>query len=125
MLFPDVTEILDDPELGGGVSFTVRRVTNRRVLGSVEREENLIPCTGNIQPVSKDIQASTTEDLLTENIVIRAVFEFKTGENQGGVSFDGPDEILWDGKVWRVTRVDNWSKWGFSVAYASKVMDVG
>ena len=37
MLNPDVTEILDDPEVGGGVSFQVKRTTNARVLGSVEQ----------------------------------------------------------------------------------------
>ena len=123
MLMPDVTEILDDPEVGGGEPFQVRRVTNTRKLGGVTRTETVYDVTGNIQPLEKDVQSSTVEDLLTESIVVRATFEFKVGTNQGGVSFDGEDEILWDGKIWRVTRVENWSKWGFTMAYASRVMD--
>ena len=123
MLMPDVTEILNDPELGGGVGFIVRRVTNVRVLGSVERQIQEFEVTGNIQPNELSVQASTTEDLKSESIVIRAPFEFMVGKSNGSGSFIGEDEILWDGKVWRVTRVDDWSKWGFSVAYAT--MDMG
>jgi len=124
MLMPDVTEILNDPEVGGGVAFQVRRVTNKRVLGSVTRSEEIIDLTGNIQPVELSVSASTTEDLMTENIVIRAAFEFMVGSNSGDVSFVGEDEILWDGKTWRLTRVENWSKWGFSTAYAERVRDL-
>ena len=124
MLMPDVREILNDPEVGGGVAFQVRRVTNTRVLGSVTRTVTTYDVTGNIQPVELSVSASTTEDLLTENIVIRAEFEFKVGNNNGGVSFEGEDEVLWDGKTWRVTRVEDWSKWGFSTAYATRVMDM-
>ena len=124
MLMPDVTEILNDPEVGGGVAFQVRRVTFTRVLGSVTKSEEIIDLTGNIQPVELSVSASTTEDLMSENIVIRAAFEFMVGSNDGDVSFVGEDEILWDGKTWRLTRVDNWSKWGFSTAYAERVRDL-
>ena len=124
MLMPDVREILNDPEVGGGVAFQVRRVTNTRVLGSVTRNVTTYDVTGNIQPVELSVSASTTEDLLTENIVIRAEFEFMVGSNNGSVEFNGEDEVLWDGKVWRITRVEDWSKWGFSTAYATRVMDM-
>jgi len=123
MLMPDVLEILNDPEVGGGVAFKVRRVTNTRKLGGVTRTVQLFDVTGNIQPQDKSVQASTTEDSLSESIVIRAPFEFSVGGSDGEVSFNGEDEILWDGRVWRVVRIDNWSKWGFSVAYATLVMD--
>lgn len=123
MLMPDVTAILYDPEVGA-VEFKVRRVTNKRVLGSVSRTEQLFDVIGNIQPQDKDSQSSTIEDLYTESIVIRAIFDFQIGNNQGEVTFEGTDEVLWDNKVWRVTRVENWSKWGFTTAYATRVMDI-
>ena len=120
MLLPDVTAILNDPEVGGGVAFKVRRVTNTRVLGGVTRTEEIFDVTGNIQPQEMSVRASTTEDELTETIVVRAIFDFKVGSSDGGVTFYGEDEILWDSMTWRVTRVDNWKDWGFSVAYATK-----
>ena len=121
MLNPDVTEILDDPEVGGGVSFQVKRTTNARVLGSVEQTTETFNATGNIQPETKTSQTSTTEDLLNEGIVIRSTFEFQTGSNNGG-SFVETDEVIYDGQTWRVTSIENWSKWGFTVAHATKVM---
>lgn len=123
MLMPDVTAILTDPEVGA-VEFVVKRVTNKRVMGGVKRTEETFNVVGNIQPVNKDVQPSTVEDLMTESIVIRAIFDFHIGKNDGGVSFESTDEVYWDDKVWRVTRVEDWSKWGFSTAYATKVMDV-
>lgn len=122
MLLPDVTWILNDPEVGGGVPFQVRRVLNTRTLGSVTQTPTIYDLTGNIQPESKRTQASTTEDKLEESIVVRATFEFQTGTNNGE-TFSGPDEILFAGAVWRVTSVENWSAWGFSIAHATKVMD--
>ena len=122
MLNPDVTEILNDPEVGGGVSFQVRRVLNTRTKGSVTQTPVIYPLTGNIQPQNKSTQSSTVEDLLNESIVVYALFDFQTGENNGG-TFTGPDEILWKDRVWRVTNVNNWTDWGFNIAYATKVMD--
>jgi len=118
MLMPDVTAILNDPEVGGGVAFQVRRVENERSLGSVIRHETVYDCIGNIQPEELSVLASTTEDQLSESIVIWSTFAFNVGINTGGDSFMGEDEVLWDGKVWRVTRVENWKDWGFTVAHA-------
>lgn len=124
MLMPDVTEILDDPEVGGGQPFQVVRYTSTRTLGAVTKTPQTFDLTGNIQPQDMSSQTSTSEDTLNETIVIYAVFAFQTGENDGGTTYTGPDEVLYDGKRYRVTRVNNWSKWGFSIAYATKVMDV-
>lgn len=121
MLDPDVLEILDDPEVGGGVPFLVRRKTTTRVLGGAETDEALFDLTGSIQPADKSIQSSTTEDIKSESIVVRAAFEFQTGTNNGK-SIIQTDEILYKDTVWRVTRVENWSDWGFSTAYATKDM---
>ena len=124
MLLPDVTEIINDPDVGGGVSFRVRRTTNTRTMAGVSQAHQMIDLTGNIQPQDKSTRPSTAEDVLNEGIVVRALFEFSTGINDGGVSFTGPDEILYLGNTYRVTRVNDWSRWGFSTAYADRVLDV-
>ena len=121
MLFPDVTEILDDPEVGGGVAFQVIRTTNTRKINGVTQSKETFQATGNIQPAGKQTQASTPEDLLSEEIVIRSTFVFQTGVNNGN-TFLGPDEVIYQGETWRITKVDNWSEWGFTTAYATKVM---
>ena len=120
MLDPDVLEILQDPEVGGGVAFKVHRRTTTRVLGSFETSTETFDVTGSIQPQEKSNQSSTAEDLQTEIIVIRAPFTFQTGSNDGGKTEVQADEVLWRSSVWRVTRVDDWSDWGFTVAYATK-----
>lgn len=125
MLMPDVTEIIDDPEIGGGQAFTVIRYESRRALGavSVEKVPHTFNLVGNIQPQDLSNQTSTTEDTRNESIVIYAKFAFQIGENEGGASYTGPDEILYDNKRYRVTRVNNWAKWGFSIADATRIMD--
>lgn len=121
MNLPDVLENLNDPELGGGVAFQVKRTVNTRAMGNVTQETEYLNVTGNIQPQTKSSQASTPEDPRTEEIVIYAAFEFQLGANDGD-KFTGPDEILFNGNTYRVTRVNNWSDWGFSIAYAERVM---
>lgn len=120
MLMPDVTAILDDPELGGGVVFQVKRTTNTRIRGGVTSEDQMFTATGNIQPQTKNIQPSTAEDLLNESIVIRSTFVFQKGHTDGS-SFVGADVVIYDGASWRVTQIENWKDWGFTTAYASKM----
>ena len=128
MLNPDVTEILDDPEVGGGVSFTVKRTTTSRTWNAITRAQveshstQTFSATGNIQPQTKNLQPSTSEDLLNESIVVRSTFIFQSGSNDG-LTFIGPDEIYYNGHWWRVTQIENWQDWGFTAAYASRVMD--
>lgn len=121
MLDPDVLEILQDPEVGGGVAFKVKRKTTTRILGGDETTEEVFDLTGSIQPQDKSIQSSTAEDLKTEIIVVRAPFAFQTGSNSGKTIIQ-TDIIIWKDASWRVTRVDDWSEWGYSTAYATKDM---
>ena len=124
MLMPDVTGILIDPEIGGGQPFQVVRYTSTRTLGAVTKAAHTYDLYGNIQPQELASQTSTSEDILSESIVIYAAFAFEVGENSGGQTSVGADEVLYDSKRYRVTRVNNWSKWGFSIAYATRVMDM-
>jgi len=120
MLLPDVTEILDDPEVGGGVAFQVKRTVKTRKKNDLTPSEQTFNVTGNIQPSAKSIQASTPEDSDTEEIVVRARFAFQTGANDG-LTFTDPDLIITPDGTWQVMRVESWKDWGFTTAYAAKV----
>lgn len=120
-LLPDVTEILDDPEVGGGVAFEVQRVLNTRHHGAVTQTVTKYSCTGNIQPAGKSSQTSTSEALLTEDIQIYTTFPLSTGSNDG-LTFTESDRILYDGKTWKVVSVQNWEKWGFTIGTATRMM---
>ena len=124
MLLPDVTGILVDPEIGGGQSFQVKRRTSTRTLGDISVSTETFNLIGNIQPQDMNSQTSTTEGIMDESIVIYCAFSFSVGKNDGGSSFTEADDVLYDGNVYRVTRVNNWSKWGFSIAYATRVRTV-
>ena len=128
MLDPEVYEILDDPEVGGGVSFLIRRPTQTRRKSAVEIDWEEIPATGNIQPADKSANPSLNEDQLNEQIVIRTTAYLQagtrsrdagTGENQ----VLGADEVIFHDIRWRVTRVENWFDWGFVTAYATRVRE--
>lgn len=120
MLNPDVTEILIDPEIGGGVAFQVERKVSTRTGGSISQTKETFDATGNIQPENKNTQSSTVEDLLSERIVVYSTFIFQTGSNDYS-SFIGPDEVLYNGNRYRVTSVNDWKDWGFTIAHAERV----
>ena len=121
MLNPDVTELLDDPDLGGGESFTVVRETRRRSLAANQSEQVIrrrFAVTGNVQPAqTEDLQLLPEENRSERVIVIRSKFTFELGTD-GKSSYAPADLIIYDGKVWKATRVDHWSAWGFTTTYA-------
>lgn len=125
MNMPDVTAILYDPEVGGGVEFTVERETSIRSSlppYGFTKSTSTLTGVGNIQPQEKSIQSSTTEDLLTESIVIYSTFLFQTGSNTGTTNVQA-DIVTYNGLKWRVTKVEDWSAWGFTKAYATRTME--
>lgn len=122
MLMPDVTAILYDPEVGGGVGFQVIRYSSVRNRAAYVRTPTTYEAIGNIQPQEMSNQASTTEDLLNESIVIYSTFSFQTGSNDGS-SIVEADIVFYNNLYWRVTRVDDWSQWGHSKAYATRMRD--
>lgn len=122
MLNPDVTEILDDPELGGGLAFLIRRPKQVRVKGSVELVTEEIPATGNIQPAEKTATPNANEDQLNERIVIRTTAYIQAGTRDATGVYQA-DEIIFKGIRWRVTQVENWIDWGFTSAYATRVRE--
>lgn len=121
MLLPDVRDLLDDPDIGGGAPFVVVRRRYRYEFGrAVLASSEELPFTGNVQPAgSKDLIQLPEEDQHHETIVIRAAMAFQTGKEEGDM-FIAADEIRVLGRVWRIVRVENWNSWGFSVAYAQQ-----
>lgn len=121
MLNPEVIELLDDPDLGGGVAFLVVRKTNKRSLLEPEGvTEEFLTGTGNIQPSGPDqIQVLPEEMRHDKVIVIYTTFAFHMGEDGSG-GYTSPDLVLWDGRMWDVLQVDDWAKWGYHVAYATE-----
>ena len=121
MLNPDVTDLLDDPELGGGVAFTVVRQTRRRTLSAYQDEEvtpEKFTATGNIQPAQEEaLNLLPEEDRSERVIVIRSTFVFQLGHDDGS-EYVQPDFVIYDDAVWKVERMDHWTAWGFTVAYA-------
>ena len=119
---PDVTEVIDDPDLGGGQPFQVVRQVRRRTLqaGASESIHNEhINLTGNIQPAqTDDLQLLPEEDRKTRTIVIRALFAFQLGSD-AQTSYTPADIVIFHDEVYKVIRIDDWSNWGFQTAYAS------
>lgn len=121
MLNPDVTELLDDPELGGGIAFTVVRETRKRTLVAGQNEQvtrERFQATGNIQPAqTEDLQLFPEEDRSQRIIVIRTTFTFRLGEDAKS-AYQPSDKVIFENAVWKVTRMDHWTDWGFTTAYA-------
>lgn len=123
MLMPDVTAILYDPEVGGGQTFQVTRNYSVRKKGGYEKTPTVTTAIGNIQPQEMGNQTSTSEDLLNESIVIFTTFFFQTGSNTGSSIIEA-DIVFWNNLYWRVTRVEDWSKWGYTKGYATRIRDM-
>ena len=122
MLMPDVTEIIDDPEIGGGQPFDVVRQIRHRTLAAGKNEQVInkwLHATGNIQPAGEDaLQLMPEEDRSSKTIVIRAKFAFQLG-NDNASSYTPADIVIYIGEVYKVTRLEDWSSWGFQTAYAT------
>lgn len=117
---PDVTFLLDDPDLGGGVAFTVIRQSRiLSLVSDVSVTTESIQATGNIQPAQpEDLQQLPEEQRHETVIVIRSTFNFRLASEENGVQYL-PDEVEYNGNRWKVTRVDQWAAWGFTTAWAT------
>ena len=125
-LSPDVTEILDDPDVGGGQPFVSIRTIRRRTLRSGTDEQIIrTPCTGNVQPNGmQQVNHTDQEGSHDVDIVVRSKHLFELGRELEDGIYQLDDELEWHGKRYRVTSVDDWSEWGFTTAYAILRKDV-
>lgn len=124
-LSPDITNILTDPDVGGGQQFTVvRQRITRKLNGAGTSVVTRTTCKGNIQPAQAiDLQQMPEEDRTSQTIVIRSTFHFSLGVDGTGW-YEPPDEVVYSGKTYKVNRVDDWDAWGFTTAWAILRKDV-
>ena len=117
----DVSAALTDPDLGF-TAFTVQRTTYLRQNGTSVPAVQTLPASGCIHSGTPEMnQLLPEEDRAEEFIVIYTDFALSLGENGGGVTYSTPDRILWNGKIWRVVRVRDWSMFGYCQGLAVKM----
>jgi hypothetical protein len=119
---PDVTDLLDDPDVGGGQPFQVERTTGTRANGKkVPGVPVVHKTTGNIQPAQpKELERLPEEDRVKAIVAIRSTFTFQTGSDDGGKAYTDPDVIIISGIRYRVLKIDDWSAYGFHCAFATQ-----
>ncbi len=116
----DITSAIFDPELGC-TAFTVERITYTRSRAGMASRSETARAMGCIHPGTPEaLQPLPEEEKCDEFIEIYTDFALSTGtpEGIGAVSFTGPDRIHWNGRIWRVVRVRDWSMFGYYRAYA-------
>lgn len=125
MLNPDVRQMLQDPDIGGGEPFVIVRKTTTRqkgetVAASVER----INATGTLQPAGNDaLQQLPEADRSGEVLIVRSPVPLQMGSTKS----DGEilaDEIEYAGRVYKILQLRDWRQWGMWAAYVTKVGDV-
>jgi len=118
---PDVTELLSDPEVGGGQPFQVERTAGVRANGKkVPDAPTIHEAIGNIQPAQpKELERLPEEDRVKAIIAIRSTFVFQSGADSGKTYTD-PDVVIIGGNRYRVLKIDDWSAYGFQCAFATR-----
>lgn len=121
-MLPDVTTLLNDPDLGGGKAFEVKRTILECKAGKLIPYRVLtFSARGNVQPAgAHDLEKLPQEDRIKEVMVFRSTFAFQMGAetNEGSVQ---ADEITFKGNLYRVLKIENWGEYGMYYAYASRV----
>ena len=118
----DISSAVLDPELGCS-SFTVERITYTRsregMTSSVQTEQ----ASGCIYPGTAEVlKLLPEEEKSATYIVIYTDYVLSTGTSEdAGVSFVGADRIHWNGQIWRVVKVRDWSSFGYVQALAVKM----
>ena len=117
----NVTSALTDPELGF-TAFSVQRTTYRRQNGTSLPSVQVLQASGCIHPGTPEmVQLLPEEERHEEFIVVYTDFPLSPGENSGGETYSTPDRILWNGAVWRVVQVKDWSMFGYVQGVAVRV----
>lgn len=116
---PDVTELLHDPELGGGRPFYIVRRHENRVTG--QRREEWLEALGNVQAAGQDALAQLPEGDRYQGVkVFRTDTLFQMGSDQGEW-FTYKDEIRYKGKAYTVLAIDDWQDYGMHFAYGTQM----
>ena len=111
-----------DPELGCTV-FSVERNTYTRSREGTISVSRIEQASGCIQPGTAEVlKLLPEEEQSATYIVIYTDYVLSTGTSEdAGVSFVGADRIHWNGQIWRVVKVRDWSSFGYVQALAVKM----
>ena len=118
----DITSAIFDPELGC-TAFTVERITYTRSREGTTSRSVTEQARGCIHPGTAEALKLLPEEEKNEQfIVIYTHYALSTGTPEdAGASFIGADRIHWNGQVWRVVKVRDWSAFGYVQALAVKL----
>ena len=109
----DISTALLDPELGF-LQFTVRRLTYRLSQGTTTVTHTDSTAEGCIHPGTPEmVQLLPEEERHKDLIAVYTSFPLSMGYNPGGASWTAADRILYDGKVWKLARLRDWSRFGY------------
>jgi hypothetical protein len=114
----DISNVLEDPDLGS-TDFTVERTVYRRRNGESIPTTQMLTAVGCIHPGTPEMVQLLPEEEKEETfIAVYTGFSLSTGENSGGATYRVPDRIHWGDQVWRVVRVKSWMQFGYVQALA-------
>lgn len=116
MLMPDVTQLLEDDDLGAQ-QFTITRRTGQWDEGDfVVKSTETITATGIIQPPSSEELSFFPEGERRKGLIAiwtKTPMHLTEGE-------EITDDVTWRSEQYKVIRIDRWSDYGYCVAYAQK-----
>lgn len=117
-----MTSVLFDPECGS-VSFAVERIIYTRSREGTTSHSMTEQARGCIHPGTAEmLKLLPDEEKNDQFIAIYTDYLLSTGTPEdAGVSFVGADRIHWNGQIWRVVKVRDWSAFGYVQALAVKL----
>ena len=117
----EITYIFSDPEMGS-VSFAVERITYTRSREGTASRSVTEMARGCIHPgTAEALRLLPEEEHNEQYIVVYTDYALSTGTSENaGASYIGADRIHWNGQIWRVVQVQDWSSFGFVQALAIK-----
>ena len=120
----DISFALNDPELGY-TAFQVLRDTCALSRGTASRSGETLSAGGCIHPGTPDMaQLLPEEERHLTFIVIYTPFPLSLGENPGGTEYTASDRILYDGRIWKLVRLRDWSAFGYIQGLATLTDEV-
>ena len=109
----DLLPALADPELGF-TAFTVLRTTYRLQDGTSVPEVQTLPASGCIHPGTPEtVRLLPEEEQHEDFIAVYTGFPLSMGSNPGGTTWTAADRILYDGRVWKLAKLRDWSQFGY------------
>ena len=122
-LLPDITMLLDDPDIGGNQPFTIIRTSVPRKRGRADVENRTIekiPATGSVQPVGENVLEQLPEgDRERADYIIRTKTPLQNGSSSGSVDLL-PDEIEYLDERYKLIKTKEWHQWGMFVAIVTR-----